>query len=74
MTKLRTSILHLTLVSALIAVSALAQSLPDIDIRPLKDGEGRVTLDMRARTATGTNGIMVVYGNAVLTADTAELN
>src|SRR6186713_748035 len=74
MTKLRPSIFQLTVVSALVAVSALAQSLPDIRIQPLKDGEGRVTLDMRARTAMGTNGVMVVYGNAVLTADTVELN
>jgi lipopolysaccharide assembly outer membrane protein LptD (OstA) len=60
---------------ALCVGSAPAQPLADqrIRIQPLRDGEGRVSFNAQTGTATGTNGVMVLYGNAVLTADSVTL-
>ena len=50
-----------------VEVQALNQILPGMV-------EGKVDYDMTAGTATGTNGVFVRYGDAVLTADNAAVD
>ena len=52
---------------AAVEVQALSQILPGMV-------EGKVDYDMAAGTATGTNGVFVRYGDAVLTADNASVD
>ena len=68
MTKLRALV---PLLSFFLAAGSPAQILPvaNLRIESLKEGEGRVLFNTRDKTAIGTNGIMVTYGDAVLTAD-----
>ncbi len=53
---------------ALLPGGLLAQQLPDWEIRSLS-GAGGVVYDFEQGIATATNGVMVRYGLAVLTAD-----
>ncbi len=61
------------------AFSAAAQEEAAWEVQSLNQvlpgtPEGQVFYDIAAGTATGTNGIFVRYGAAVLTADTASVN
>jgi len=71
MTKLRALLLVTTLGLLLFPSSTTAQTMPDIEVLPLNEGAGGISINVREGTASGTNGVIVRYGNAVLIADRA---
>jgi len=76
MTKLRVLLVNMALLGLLAPVTGFAQIQPKLEILPLRDDVGHLTIDTHSQTATGTNGFMVRYGEVVLTADciTAHLD
>jgi len=72
MTKLR-QIFALILLPACYPLAASAQPESAWEVEALSP-EGRFDYDMTTGVATGTNGILVKYGGAVLTADRAMVN
>jgi LPS-assembly protein len=59
----------LLILSALaLPCAVLAQKLPEVELKVLSD-QGWVEYDYETGLGTGTGGVFVVYGNAVLTAD-----
>ena len=69
----------LIIVAVVLCFSAMAQEEPSWEVQALNQiipgtVEGRVDYDMGSGLATGTNGVFVRYGVAVLTADSATVN
>jgi len=65
--------------AASLSFSAAAQEAESWEVQALNrilpgTVEGHVDYDMATGSATGTNGVFVRYGNAVLTADNASVN
>jgi lipopolysaccharide assembly outer membrane protein LptD (OstA) len=66
-------ILTLAVLPALVPLAAIAQPEAAWEIDALTP-EGRFEYDMTTGVATGTNGILIKYSGAVLTADRATVN
>ena len=69
----------LIIVAVVLCFSAIAQEEQSWEVQALNQiipgtVEGRVDYDMSSGLATGTNGVFVRYGEAVLTADSATVN
>ena len=69
----------LIIVAVVLRFSAIAQEEQSWEVQALNQiipgtVEGRVDYDMGSGLATGTNGVFVRYGAAVLTADSATVN
>lgn len=71
MNKLIAAILFVAAICLVQPGKVSAQERPDLIIRSLTE-EGRVEYSEESRSFVATNGIMVSYGNAVLTADRAR--
>jgi LPS-assembly protein len=67
-------ILLLAMCSLGIVGVSSAQQLPAWEIRPEDPEHGGVEFDMASNLARGTNGVLIRYGTAFLTADEVELN
>lgn len=73
MNKPTAALLLLTAIGLVQPARLMAQARPNLVIRALTE-EGRVEYDIANNTFFATNGIMVVYGDAVLSADRAHGN
>lgn len=62
------------LIPFLSALSLYAQQPPAWEVEALNPPQGQVECDLTTGVATGTNGVLVKYGEAVLTADSATIN
>lgn len=72
MTRLR-FILAVAIFALFFRASLSAQELQGWDVKPLTD-DGWVEYDYQTGTVEATNGVRVIYGLAVLTADQVQLN
>jgi len=73
MTSLRQTLI-LTGFQLLLAFAAVAQMEPDLEVWSLDPAEGQLEFDMTTGVATGTNGVLIKYGNASLIADRVSVN
>ena len=67
------AILTFALCSVAVPLSIRAQQEPEVEIQSLA-ADGYVEFDPNTGLAVATNGVIVKYGNAVLTADRASVN